>query len=116
LIIRPSAVNLGYILRSIPHSSFKMDTFNDRLRLQKRGLYAVKSAPETLTEAKRILERHQRYGDIVLAFTLRDVLDSGQDLELNARPAFVQSPSSIALLKPEERKEQIIIDVVKQYG
>lgn len=35
MIIRPSAVNLGYILRSIPHSSFKMDTFNDRLRLQK---------------------------------------------------------------------------------
>ncbi|MDD9826447.1 MAG: hypothetical protein OXU86_06745 [Thaumarchaeota archaeon] len=35
MIISPSAVNLGYILRSIPHSSFKMDTFNDRLRLQK---------------------------------------------------------------------------------
>lgn len=35
LIIRPNAVNLGYILSSIPHSSFKMDTFNDRLRLQK---------------------------------------------------------------------------------
>jgi len=35
LIIDPSAVNLGYVLRSIPHSSFKMDTFNDRLRLQK---------------------------------------------------------------------------------
>lgn len=35
LIIDPSAVNLGYILRSIPHSSFTMDTFNDRLRLQK---------------------------------------------------------------------------------
>lgn len=35
LIIDPSAVNLGYILRSIHNSSFKMDTFNDRLRLQK---------------------------------------------------------------------------------
>jgi len=80
------------------------------------GLYAVKSAPETLVGAKHILGRHQRYGDIVLAFTLRDVLDSGQDLELNAHPVFVQSPSSIAQLMPEERKEQIITDVVKQYG
>ena len=35
MIISPSAVNLGYILRSIPHSSFKMDTFNGNLRLQK---------------------------------------------------------------------------------
>lgn len=79
------------------------------------GLYAVKSAPETLTGAKRILERHQRYGDIVLAFTLRDVIDSGQDLELNARPAFVQRPSSIALLMPDENKERLITHVVKQY-
>ena len=80
------------------------------------GLYAVKSAPEKLTDAKRILGLHQRYGDIVLAFTLRDVLDSGQDLELNAHPVFVQSPSSIALLMPDERKEEIITHVVKQYG
>ncbi|MDD9814195.1 MAG: hypothetical protein OXU86_06750 [Thaumarchaeota archaeon] len=79
------------------------------------GLYAVKSAPEKLTEAKRILRLHQRYGDIVLAFTLRDVLDSGQELELNAHPAFVQRPSSIALLMPEKHKERLITNIVKRY-
>lgn len=79
-------------------------------------LYVVKSAPEDLTDAKRKLTKHQRYGDIVLAFTLRDIIDSGQDLELNEHPAFVQRPSSIALLMPDERKEQLISYVVRQYG
>jgi len=160
LIIRPSAVNLGYILRSIPHSSFKMDTFNDRLRLQKlvymveafgvylgydyswylRGPYCTSLAragfeleqidhkiPD-LARAKFMYPEVQKKFNRAIKF-IAAIMNGPDDLTrleiasslhllvaTNARPAFVQSPSSIALLKPEERKEQIIIDVVKQYG
>ncbi len=35
MIVEPNVPVLGYILKLIPHSDFKMDTFEDRLRLQK---------------------------------------------------------------------------------
>ena len=35
MIIEPNVPVLGYILKLVPNSDFKMDTFDDRLRLQK---------------------------------------------------------------------------------
>lgn len=35
MIIEPRAVNLGYILKMVPHAPDGMSTFDDRLRLQK---------------------------------------------------------------------------------
>jgi len=34
-IVEPNVPNLGYILKLVPNADFKMDSFNDRLRLQK---------------------------------------------------------------------------------
>jgi len=46
LIIRPSAVNLGYILRSIPHSSFKMDTISKMSCLDIGSDFLVRSCED----------------------------------------------------------------------
>lgn len=72
--------------------------------------------PGRLDSVKGKLEDYQQYSDITLVATLQDYAQAGLPLELNDRPAFPHSPSSVARILLDENKSNLLTYVMKKYA